>query len=290
MPVWCIPYLAMLKYPALRTITILFLALFIFHVSLAQQKSNKKKTPFVIGEVDTIYSKVLKQKRVINVHLPLSYNPDSATTYPVIYLLDGSIGEDFVHIVGLVDYMNMINILKPTIVVGIANIDRQHDFTFPTQDPEHQMFKIPNAGGSANFIRFIEKELEPYVEANYKTNGSKTLIGQSLGGLLATEILLKKPSLFTTYMIVSPSLWWNNESLLKDAPALLKRNSYSGIKVYLSVGTEGKRMEDDAAQLSALLKQNNIDQIFLPMPEENHLTILHRSIYKGFELLYKKPE
>ena len=62
----------------------------------------------------------------------------------------------------------------------------------------------------------IEKELQPYIETKYKTNNDKTIIGQSLGGLFATEVLLKKPTLFNKYIIISPSLWWDNGSLLNQ--------------------------------------------------------------------------
>ena len=53
----------------------------------------------------------------------------------------------------------------------------------------------------------------PYIESHYSTDTVKTIVGQSLGGLFATEILFEKPEMFTNYLIVSPSLWWDNESL-----------------------------------------------------------------------------
>ncbi|RYD78376.1 MAG: alpha/beta hydrolase, partial [Sphingobacteriales bacterium] len=131
--------------------------------------------------------------------------------------------------------------------------------------------------------------LQPYISEKYKTNGNKTLIGQSLGGLLATEILFKKPQLFTNYMIVSPSLWWDNESLLNDAPKYLANARDTKANVYISVGTEGKQMEGDAKKLAEVFKAyKNLNVRFMPLPEENHLTILHNSLYKGFGLLYPK--
>jgi uncharacterized protein len=83
---------------------------------------------------------------------------------------------------------------------------------------------IPNAGGSEKFIRFIAEELQPYIKSTYKVSRS-LLIGQSLGGLLASEIVLKKPELFDDYIIISPSLWWDDESLLKQASTLIKANT-----------------------------------------------------------------
>ncbi len=66
------------------------------------QNSKPKQTPFVLGIIDRIHSDVLKENRELNVYLPEGYSPDSATAYPVIYLLDGSANEDFIHITGIV--------------------------------------------------------------------------------------------------------------------------------------------------------------------------------------------
>ena len=148
----------------------------------------------------------------------------------------------------------MIESLPKSIVVGIANIDRKRDFTFPTTI-ERDKKDYPTTGGSAKFIAFIEKELQPYIQKKYKTNTTKTIIGQSLGGLFATEALLKKPYLFDNYIIVSPSLWWDNESLLAIAPGLLAKQPNKKTKVYISVGREGKQMEDDAKRLSEILQK-----------------------------------
>lgn len=265
---------------------ILFLQILFISPLFAQQYTINENI-FALGIVDKIQSAILGETRTLNIYLPEGYSPDSATAYPVIYLLDGSANEDFIHIVGLVQFLVMIEKMPPSIVVGIANIDRRRDFTFPTAI-EQDKKDYPTTGGSAKFITFVEKELQPYIEKKYRT-GSKTIIGQSLGGLLATEILLKKPGLFNNYIIVSPSLWWNNESLLNEAPGLLKKQVLKNTQVYISVGSEGKQMEDDAKKLSEILQTpGNVKVNLVPLPEENHLTILHNSVYKGLEILNAK--
>lgn len=251
--------------------------------------------PFVLGVVDSLYSTSLAQQRTINIYLPDGYHDDTAKNFPVIYQLDGSANEDFVHTVGNVQFLTMIGYMPPTIVVGIANVNRKHDFTFPATNTnkkkqadtfltylEKQL--QPIAGGSPQFISFIEKELQPYINSHYKTGGATTLIGQSLGGLLASEILLKKPNLFDNYIIVSPSLWWDGESLLSAAPALLKTPYTNKKQLYITVGTEGATMEGDAAKLAALLQQYKSKEARIKlakMPQETHLTILHRAVYNA---------
>lgn len=244
--------------------------------------------PFHLGVTEEIESAELGEKRLLNIYLPEGYHPDSTAVYPVVYLLDGSAHEDFIHTAGLVQFLTMIQVMPKTIVVGISNVDRKRDFTFPTTIEADQK-AFPTTGKSERFIAFIQKELQPFIEKRYKTDGSKTILGQSLGGLLATEILLRKPELFNTYLIVSPSLWWDNESLLKKAPELLKSVEGKAITVYVSVGSEGRVMVRDAKKLSRILEKNkSLKTFFCHLPKENHATILHRSIYRAFEMLNDK--
>lgn len=115
---------------------------------------------------------------------------DSAITYPLIYLLDGSANEDFVHVAGVVQFLTMIGAIPASIIAGIANVDRKRDFTFATTVSHDKMY-YPATGKAAKFMAFIEKELQPFIQKKYKTNTVTTIIGQSLGGLFATEVLLK---------------------------------------------------------------------------------------------------
>ncbi|MBB6270254.1 hypothetical protein HDF26_000681 [Pedobacter cryoconitis] len=276
------------------SILLLSFSLFVnISASQAQYKSTVIRTsahPFELGTTEQIQSPQLAEKRILNIYLPEGYDKDLKATYPVIYLLDGSANEDFVHISGLVQFSAMIEAMPKSIVIGIANIDRKRDFTFPTTIAQ-DLKDFPTTGKSEKFMAFIEKDLQPYIAQNYRTNDTKTIIGQSLGGLFATEVLLKKPSLFNNYIIISPSLWWDNQSLLTAAPQLLKSLSDKNIKVYVSVGTEGKVMEDDAKNLAEVLKKSadkNLEVIFNPMPAENHLTILHNSVYKALGILNAK--
>lgn len=249
-----------------------------------------EQSPFVLGLVDEIKSAVLAENRKLNIYLPQGYSQDAAATYPVIYLLDGSADEDFIHVVGIVQFLTMIESMPASIVVGIANVDRRRDFTFPTSVVQDKK-KYPSTGSSANFMTFIEKELQPFIQIKYKINTVKTIIGQSLGGLFATEVLLRKPALFDNYIIVSPSLWWDNESLLTTAATLARQQNDKNIHVYISTGSEGKQMENDVNHLVEILQvpgKNNLQIDFMPLPGENHLTILHNSVYKGFQMLYPK--
>jgi predicted alpha/beta superfamily hydrolase len=255
--------------------------------------------PFILGQIDEIQSVELSEKRTLNIYLPEGYKQDDTTRYSVIYLLDGSADEDFIHVVGLVQFntFSWIQQIPNSIVVGIATVDRKRDFTFPTTVAQDKK-KYPTTGGSSRFMAFIEKELQPYIDKTYKTNSSRTIIGQSLGGLFATEILLKRPTLFNKYIIISPSMWWDNGSLFNVSSNVLKESFFQETDVYIGVGKEGltptepaRVMEVDANLLVEKIKAtkaNKLTVYFDYLPGEDHATIGHQAISNAFKVLYKK--
>ncbi|KFE97826.1 esterase [Chryseobacterium formosense] len=259
-----------------------------FQSMLLAQNGNVK--PLTIGEIRTIKSKILNEERRLNIYLPQNF--DKTKTYPIIYLLDGSMNEDFIHVTGLVQFFNQMYSMPETIVVGIANIDRKRDFTFHTDLKDLQK-DYPTTGHSDKFINFLEKELKPYIESQFKTTDTY-LFGQSLGGLLATEILLKKPEMFNNYFIISPSLWWDDESLLKQANQLLTKIPDTKKFIYVSVGKgEHPVMVKDAENLFDILKKSNKKNWtveYKMMETDNHATILHRSLYEGLVKLFPYQE
>lgn len=261
--------------------------LFFSQLVISQPETvNFKKSSLSIGEKIEFKSQILGEERVLNIYLPNGYSPDSLKTYPVIYLLDGSIDEDFIHISGLVQFgsFSWIKMIPETIVVGISNVDRKRDFTYPTRNLDDKK-NFPTTGQSKNFIDFIENELLGFIDQNYKTNSSKTIIGQSLGGLLASEILLKKPGLFTHYIIISPSLWWDDKSLFD----LIPDSTLSPKSIFIGVGKEGYGMEEDAEEFYDQLnkiKSTNTNLYFEYFEKQDHGDVLHLAVYHAFEKLF----
>lgn len=243
-------------------------------------------TPFIIGNSETFHSKILNQERTLNIYLPKGYNA-SSDSFPVIYVLDGSAHEDFLHIAGLVQFDNMYELFPKAIVVGIENVNRYHDFT-PTTADSLDIAAIPNFGGAADFIAFLKEEAIPFVSKNYKTNHQNTLVGQSLGGLLATTVLMKEPTLFQNYIIVSPSLWWNKQALVNSAPEFFAGNKTLKANVFLSLGKEHPVMHRTADKLYKSIKKSgnpNVKIEYVTLKDEDHATILHMAVYKGLKWL-----
>lgn len=251
--------------------------------SFAQQDS------LFLAKIDRIQSKVLNEERILNVYVPEGYHLDSVKTYPVVYVLDGSSNEDFIHLTGIVQFLVMSQQMTPSIVVGIANVDRKRDFTYPTTI-EKDKEDYPTTGHSEEFIRFLETECIPFVQTYYKTNDKRMIIGQSLGGLVASEILLKKTALFNKYLIVSPSFWWNNQSLLNQFREKTNRYKELGTSVFLAVGSkEHAMMVKDARTFAKYLNFQLAEKQFHfeEYKKEDHGSILHQAAFDGLKWLTK---
>lgn len=271
------------------------LLLFFFSICAKAQDNGSKN--FILGNVEVLHSHILSEDRILNIYLPEGY--DSTARYPIIYLLDGSADEDFIHVAGIVQFNTFpwVDRIPKSIVVGIANTNRKFNFTTRSERSTDNKL-IPKNGGSAKFVAFIEKELQPYIDQKYGANMGNTLIGQSLGGLLATEILFTKPHLFNKYIIISPSLWWRDGYLLQEKPAILNPSYMSPTKIYVGVGKEGSIdgsknhiMEEDARLLADKIKNGaskSVNVYFDYLPEEDHATVTHQAVFNAFRMLYPK--
>lgn len=258
------------------------LLLLVPFLSVAQQVRTAEAYPF--GLVERFHSVALGEERTLNIHLPPGYAADTVAAYPVIYLLDGSADEDFLHVVGGLQFASYpwIQWMPPSIVVGIANVDRKRDFTSPTSVAEEKV-QYPTTGGSEAFLNFIAAELIPFIDSNYRSAPDRMLIGQSLGGLFATEVLMKRPELFQRYLIVSPSVYWDAGSMLELPTTFLNDPAKAPRQVYVAVGKEHPIMVKGAKSLATLLRKNSSIQVgFQHLKDFDHANILHRAVMDGF--------
>lgn len=268
----------------MKTLFLFLPGLFLAALAFAQ---TPEVVPF--GTVVRIASQSLGEERVLNILLPPGYAEDTAHL-PVLYLLDGSAHEDYPHLAGLTQFLTMYELMPRSIVVGIANVDRYRDFTAPSAVADDKK-RLPTSGGSAAFLDFLEKEVQPYIRSHYRTNGQEGIVGQSLGGLLAMEALLTRRSLFDEYFIISPSVWWNGGALLASAKETLRAQPLANTRVYVAVGKEGRVMQHGARKLARLARQNRDSSSwvrFRYFPHESHATALHRSLYDALETLHRK--
>jgi hypothetical protein len=243
-------------------------------------------SPLAIGETFTIDSQVLRERRRINVYLPPPYSESPGTRFPVLYMPDGGIGEDFLHIAGLVQVSVGNGTMRPFVLVGIENTQRRRDLTGPTRNADDRKI-APQVGGSAAFRRFIRDELMPAVESRYRTTAETAIMGESLAGLFVVETLFLEPHLFDTYIAFDPSLWWNDRHLLREADeAALDGN---GSKTIFLASSSQEDLAQLTAQLAGLLQKSapSLKVQYEPMPGESHATIYHPAALNALRRLFK---
>lgn len=82
-----------------------------------------------------------------------------------------------------------------------------------------------NSGGADAFLAFLIETLRPAIAARYPhtVGGAPILFGHSLGGLFAANALLTRPDSFASFIISSPSLWWDGFSIFQKLPTFKER-------------------------------------------------------------------
>ena len=251
-------------------------------------RPNSGPTALAVGETFTLTSKALGETRRINVYLPPGYAEAGAAGLPVLYMPDGGLKEDFLHVAGLVQVLVGNGTMRPFLLVGIENTERRRDLTGPTTNAEDRKI-APRVGGSAAFRAFIRHELMPAIQKRYRTTNEKAIVGESLAGLFVVETFLLAPDLFDTYLAFDPSLWWNNAQLVNQAGNLLRTRPTRGKTLYLAASSE-KQITDDAQRLSDTLRTKagrNTKWHFEPMPEETHQTIYHPAALRAFRAVFR---
>jgi hypothetical protein len=234
-------------------------------------------------ETFTIDSRAVDERRVVNVYTPPAYAASPGTAFPVLYMPDGGLAEDFPHVANTIDSLIALKRIAPVIVVGIENTQRRRDLTGPTTVAKDSTI-APRVGGSAAFRRFIRDELMPAVRARYRCTDETAIVGESLAGLFIVETFLLEPTLFRRYIALDPSVWWNDGELVRSAAQRLDGfgRAGHGRTVYLSSANVPEIVSGTAA-LAATLQTHAPARLtwhYEPRPDLEHGTIF-RAVAPG---------
>ena len=225
------------------------------------------------------HSRFLADDRAIAVYLPAAYRSQPRRRFPVFYLHDGQnlfdgrtsyVVNRTWHAGETADALTRDGLIEPVILVGIANtgVRRMAEYT-PTRD--HRL----GGGEGGRYGRLLTEELKPYIDRKFRTlidPANTALGGSSLGGLITLALGLHYPDIFGKLAVLSPSVWWDNRSLLalvndaKPKPAL---------KIWLDMGTgEGLRHLRDTDLLHRRLVlrgwKDGADLAYLRVPGAVH--------------------
>jgi predicted alpha/beta superfamily hydrolase len=236
----------------------------------------------------TLRSAVLGEDRTINVYLPPDYGA-STDRYPVLYMLDGGLAEDFPHVAGSVDVSIKNAVIRPVIVVGIQNTERRRDLLSPSTRPDEQAM-APHAGGSDRFRAFLRDELRPRVDAQFRTSREAGLVGESFAGLFVIETMLVAPTMFDDYIAADPSVWWNDRELVGRAAQLLAALPSSAMQLYVAASEDGIHTGVPAlADALAVAAPRTLRWRYEPMADERHDTVFAIAALRGVRAVFAAP-
>ncbi len=253
-----------------RTIVILLIT--VFTIS-CKKKGLVYNDPIPQHDSLTISSKFVNEERVINIWTPPHYT-DSNDSFPVLYMPDGGIKEDFPHIANTLNNLLNENKIPPFILVGIENTERGRDLT-GFSDAEYDKQFCPPTDGAKNFRAFISEELMPKINRSYRTTKRKGMIGESLAGLFVMETFFIKPNTFDFYIAMDPSLWWNDHFLTKNAKSFLSKFPDKSIKLWFA-GSNAEDISQFTKNVENTLKTNAPSKLiwnYSNEPKEKHSTI-----------------
>lgn len=256
-------------------------------------------TPFNIPRSNVVEITDTKTQRVypLFIKLPKSYSKNNDKTYPVIYLTDA--WYSFQIVSGATRYPMNVNKMEEAIIVGISyakgsmgDASRIRDYT-----PSVSRSWKKETGGAQQHMVFIENDVIKYIDGNYRTKPSdRTFIGNSLGGLFGTYILLTKPTLFKNYILGSPSYWFDNKFIFQLEKTVKTKNINAN--VFIAVGEKESiafdssynMVEDAQAFYSTLLgwNQPKLNVKLMIIPEANHQTAFPTTAIQGLHWIYSK--
>ena len=277
--------------PFMKSLAVL--ALF-FSLSVKAQKTMP-------GDVVIIASKILHENRTVYIHYPKTDSSNINKRFPVLYLMDGE--SHFDMLAQYTDYLSRwdVKVIPQMIVVGITNTKRTRDLTptvsiinyFGKPDTSAVSWMKPS-GGNTEFLQFIQEELIPYVDANYKTQSYKIFAGHSFGGLASINCLLTQPAMFDAYVAVSPSFWWDREYVLKLTDRTLQKGTILSKKLFYSDASEG--ISDSSTFHTNLLKFDSLLSVkkikgleheYKYYPVETHMTEPVSAYYDALRFIFK---
>ncbi len=283
------------------TMIVVFFVLCTIGIQAQTTQTQLKQDCLDNTEQFSITSKyVAGENYIIQVGLPSGYS-SSQKSYPILYVTDGDVLFGMAKEIALEGWMRITNNIKDIIVIGIGygqGMDvllqkRARDLA-PTKDTIRAK-QYPNAGEADNFLKFIQYELFPVINKNYRINqDSVAIFGHSFGGLFAAYILFKQPELFKGYIISSPPVHWNNKSLLKLEAEYFSNHKELNKIVYLSIGSlenwRNNEFINNLNELSQNIQTHNYKGLTLVtriFEGETHSSVPPTVLNNGMRTLFK---
>ncbi len=272
----------------MRKITKVYLMALLFGL-LISEKTQGQEICVKIGVKDSIKSEILNETRNILVHLPDNY--DQSNSYPVLYRLDGS-NELLLETVAIVNRLVYSDEIAPEmIIVMVENTNRPRDMWPVNND----YYPEPNKAGAADFLKFFENELIPFIDSKYQTEKNQVLCGQSLSAVFVVYAFLQKPNLFDAYLASSAGFPACEEHFIElRNNAFKKLSNYHGQKVFITNGLLDPLDPEGAIHKQLIDFSNFVNEKldkrvrYKHMAYENEGHVPFHSLYDGLRFIFER--
>jgi predicted alpha/beta superfamily hydrolase len=236
--------------------------------------------------LENFASRFLTPKRDVVVYLPEAYLNEPDRHFPVFYLHDGQnlidgrtsyLADHTWRIHTTADELTEAGLIEPIILVGIDNtgLRRMAEYT-PTRDPRR------GGGDGPLYGKLLVEELKPLIDKSFRTladAANTALGGSSLGGLVTLDLALTYPDIFGKVAVMSPSIWWNNRSILDRAGSA---SPNPPLRIWLDIGTaEGLRHVRDTDLLHRRLIQRGWRDRSHPQPKRDGIDLHYLRVPGG---------
>jgi len=253
---------------------------------------------FAPGNKLSLYSEVLQEDRQYWLSLPVSYENNTYRKYPVLYLLDADMNAFFATFSSMVKQMSAdaSPVIPEMIVVGIVSQQRVRDSS-PTrsliQYGGKQNLGLSVTWGGDKFGQFLTQELLTEIDKNYRTSDYRILTGYSFSGLTVLHSLFSYPSSFNAYLAIDPSIWWDNQVMLKRARTFLQQKQLNKRRLFVASSQRIGKVypkTNYVIELINLLQQQRTPGLAFGSKiygqQENHQTMPIPSFYQGLRFIF----
>ena len=249
---------------------------------LAMTSMASAEDPVPAHETFELSSEAVGELRRLNVWKPPGYDATGAA-YPVLYMPDGGIQEDFPHIANTVAELVAQQKISPVLLVGIENTERRRDLTGPSSvEADAQI--APITDGASRFRQFIRDELFPEIESRYHVSDRRAIVGESAAGLFVIETFFLEPTMFERSIAMDPAIYWNDAELVRRAPERLRTMDAEGRHLWMATAST-EEIAPHVQALAEILRTDAPDALewkFVDRPQEQHHTIFRATKEEAF--------
>jgi len=217
---------------------------------------------------------------------PAVFVTDAPYAFPLVRALRNRVGQ---HGLNLADFV-VVGLAGPADESAVAMRSRDYTPTNPLERAKRpaNRYGAPAYGQAAAYMKYLAELAIPAISERYRIDPARRVVlGHSYGALLASQVLLTRPALFSHYILGSPSYWFDEHAMFEREAAYAKQHTDLPANVFQYVGAyeavaPGPRFNKendlvaDARRFESLLRKRRYRSLRIEshvLAGEDHLTV-----------------